>query len=274
VPATEVVGSLQIERTNGPPLPALPVYGYTLRVESTATIGDPSGGGGAGRTVLQPLDVVLGVDAGAVELYRTLTTGENYPRAVLTRIDPETGTPVGTANLRIVFVSEVREALATGNPLRQRVELTYVALEVVDLAPGAYAGPSIGTLDVAGVVANLPVLATDFGVESPVTIGSPGGGAGAGRATADEFVVEAPGLASSASLYATLVNGNVAPTAAVVLEDESWSFVPTLVSRFELAASGAPGDVPTLTVGLLAVQIDRTAGGQSFCWDYARNRDC
>jgi len=128
-------------------------------------------------------------------------------------------------------------------------------------APAASAANAVGTLTIAGLqgAGSLEVDSYSWGVTSPVSIGSPGGGAGAGKATFSDLVVTRPVDSVSPKLFAAAASGQHFASAALVVPTRKgsmrYTFDLVFVTGVQHSSSGdRPLETLTLTYGAVKVE--------------------
>jgi type VI secretion system secreted protein Hcp len=132
------------------------------------------------------------------------------------------------------------------------------------LAQAASASPAasaVGTLTIEGLqgASSLEVESYSWGVTSPVSVGSPGGGAGAGKATFSDLVVTRPVDAVSPKLIAAAVTGQHFDSAVLVVPLRKsvlrYTFDVVFVTGVQHSGSGdRPLETLSLTYGAVRVE--------------------
>jgi type VI secretion system secreted protein Hcp len=153
-------------------------------------------------------------------------------------------------------------------------------------AGGGQPGPPASTGQVAGFLQigpgpAVPVLSFSWGASSPTTIGSPGGGAGAGKASFSSLNIMRGADAKSAELLQNLAQGKHYPSATLTIESGAGPTASKAVYKLEqvfveaLQQSGA-GDGVTESLSLVYAKIrweftDAAGNTQDGSWDLVAN---
>jgi len=262
VPHTEVVGFLDL-----PGLAADPIAlrGVTLDAELLGGAGDVGGGAG-GAAEVGDLVVAKAVDAASPSLTEQAATGAHRASALVRLTDADGASYVELQLTDVVVRSVVTDSSDAAGEL---VTLGFGSIAVVSGA-GATPVPStpIGTLASPGLPVVSPIVSLSWGVANT---GGGFGGGGGGGSQLDDVVVTQPIDANAVSLFNALLTGIHLPAVTVVQDlpnvDDVYALTDVVVHTATVELTGAAGAVPVVETGLAYAEVDRSVGGQSFCWD-------
>jgi type VI secretion system secreted protein Hcp len=123
------------------------------------------------------------------------------------------------------------------------------------------------------------VQAWSWGASNPVTIGSAGGGAGAGKASVSDLVVQKNFDQCSPVLFGAVATGKHFNTLTLTQEDSNGNVVLTVtlsevfVSSWQMSGSVNQAlPVESASFAFAKVCIEETGSGGKFCYDIAQNK--